>query len=206
MRSAPGGRPQILLVEDSAADVRLLREALRSAGTPCDLYVAVDGEQGLAALRDGLPGVGGRDGAGVGGPARADLVLLDLNLPRKGGLELLDDIRADPVLRLLPVIVLTTSRADRDVRGAYARGANCYIVKPVDFDQFREVVDAIERLWLRVAVLPPNGSPRAARPLVPGRAAGAPGASDEDAAGAGTNGPRAGHASCRCSERGHGRW
>ncbi|MEO8692309.1 MAG: response regulator [Acidimicrobiales bacterium] len=139
------GRIQILLVEDNAADVRLLREAMRDVKTPSDLRVASDGEQALAMLQRG---------AELPDQARADLVLLDLKLPRKGGLELLGDIRADENLRLTPVIVLTTSTSQSDVERAYGLGANCYIVKPVDFEHFRQVVAALDQFWFVCARLP----------------------------------------------------
>ena len=141
-------RIQILLVEDNAADVRLLREAMRDVKTPHDLRVAGDGEQALAMLR--------RDAA-LPEQARADLIFLDLKLPRKSGLELLRDIRADENLHLTPVIVLTTSTSQTDVERAYGLGANCYIVKPVDFEQFRQVVSAVDQLWFVCARLPTHG-------------------------------------------------
>ena len=144
-------RVQILLVEDSAADVLLMREAMREGGVPKDLHVVGDGEQALVFLRDGLPGQAS---------VPVDLVLLDLNLPRKRGLDVLAEIRADPALRRTPVIILTTSTAESDVRRAYDTGANCFMVKPVDFDRFRRVVAALDEFWFGVARLPaPDRTP-----------------------------------------------
>jgi len=139
-------RIQILLVEDNAADVRLLREAMRDAQSLNDIQVATDGEQALVTMREG-PGHASTT-------SRFDLVLLDLNLPRKGGLEVLAEIRRDPMLSLTPVIILTTSGAETDVRSAYGLGANCFVVKPVDFGNFRKVIVAIDQFWLGVARLP----------------------------------------------------
>jgi chemotaxis family two-component system response regulator Rcp1 len=136
---------RILLVEDNDADVRLTREALREGGEGVTLFSAVDGEQALAFLR--------REGA-HGGMPRPDLVLLDLNLPRRNGLEVLAEVRADPALASLPVIVLTTSAADADVTACYAAGANCYVVKPLDLDAFMALIAAIRSFWLGHARLP----------------------------------------------------
>jgi two-component system, chemotaxis family, response regulator Rcp1 len=131
----------ILLVEDNAGDVLLTREALREADVSVELTAVADGEQALAYLRDE-------------GVERPDLVLLDLNLPRKNGLEVLEEIRHDPALRTTPVIMLTTSSSARDVTASYARGVNCYVVKPLDLDDFTELVQAINGFWLEVARLP----------------------------------------------------
>jgi CheY-like chemotaxis protein len=131
----------ILLVEDNAGDVRLTREALREAEVAVDLIAVADGEQALAHLRaDGIP----------------DLILLDLNLPKKNGLEVLEEIKADPELRATPVIMLTTSSSARDIAACYARGVNCYVVKPLDLDDFTALVQAINRFWFEVARLPPH--------------------------------------------------
>jgi two-component system, chemotaxis family, response regulator Rcp1 len=131
----------ILLVEDNAGDVLLTREALREADVAVELTAVADGEQALAYLRDE-------------GVTQPDLVLLDLNLPRKNGLEVLEEIRHDPALRTTPVIMLTTSSSARDVAASYARGVNCYVVKPLDLDDFTELVQAINGFWLEVARLP----------------------------------------------------
>jgi two-component system, chemotaxis family, response regulator Rcp1 len=131
----------ILLVEDNAGDVLLTREALREAHVAVELTAVPDGEQALAYLRD----------EDVPSP---DLVLLDLNLPKKNGLEVLKEIRDDPALRTTPVIMLTTSSSSRDVAASYDRGVNCYVVKPLDLDDFTELVHAINGFWLELARLP----------------------------------------------------
>jgi CheY-like chemotaxis protein len=138
----------ILLVEDNPADVRLTREALRDAKVTNRLNVVADG---VAAL-DYLYRRGDHAGA-----TRPDLVLLDLNLPRKDGREVLEEIKSDPRLRSIPVVVLTTSRAEEDVLRSYDLHANCYITKPVDLGQFLAVVRAIDDFWLAVVRLPPTG-------------------------------------------------
>jgi two-component system, chemotaxis family, response regulator Rcp1 len=137
----------MLLVEDNAGDVRLTREALREAEVAVELVAVPDGEQALAFLR----------GEGAHAQARRpDLILLDLNLPKKNGLEVLEEIKADPELRRTPVIMLTTSSSSRDVAACYGRGVNCYVVKPLDLDDFTNLVQAINRFWFEVARLPPR--------------------------------------------------
>ena len=136
---------EILLVEDNAGDVRLTREALAEGKVANHLAVVGDGEAALAYLR--------RQGA-YAGASRPDLVLLDLNMPRKNGHEVLAELKADPDLRRLPVVVLTTSRAEADVLAAYDSHANCYIAKPVDLDQFIAVVSLIQDFWLFIVKLP----------------------------------------------------
>ena len=131
----------ILLVEDSAPDAMLIRQALIEAGVPGEVEVVTDGEQALARLR--------------GGPA-PDLMLLDLNLPRKDGREVLAEIKEDPKLRLIPVVVLTTSEAERDLVKSYDLHANAYVVKPIDLDQFTDVVRGIKDFWLTIVKLPPK--------------------------------------------------
>jgi CheY-like chemotaxis protein len=137
--------PLILLVEDNPGDVRLTQEALKQGSTPHQLEVASDGEEALDYLfqRDGYESA-----------QRPDLVLLDLNLPKCDGREVLDRVKTEPELRQIPVVVLTTSEAAEDIRHAYEHNANCYITKPVDLDDFLEVVQGIEDFWLRVARLP----------------------------------------------------
>jgi len=135
-----------LLVEDNAGDVRLTIEALRESKVRSNLHVARDGVEAMAFLR--------REG-NFAAAARPDLVLLDLNLPRKDGREVLSEIKADPALLTLPVVVLTTSTAEQDVLQSYRLQANCYISKPVDLEQFMTVVRTIEDLWLTVVTLPP---------------------------------------------------
>jgi len=138
---------RILLVEDNAGDVRLTREALREAGVAVELVAVPDGDQALAFLRN--------EGEHAGA-ARPDVILLDLNLPKKNGLEVLEEIKGDPELRRTPVIMLTTSAAAGDVTACYDRGVNCYVVKPLDLDDFTGLVQAINRFWFEVARLPPH--------------------------------------------------
>jgi two-component system, chemotaxis family, response regulator Rcp1 len=136
---------RVLLVEDNEADVRLTREALRDAGDDIRLSSVTDGELALAYLR--------RENGYQEAP-RPDLVLLDLNLPRKNGLEVLEEMRADPDLACVPVIMLTTSSAEHDVVACYSRGANCFVVKPLELDEFMDLIGAIRTFWLGVARLP----------------------------------------------------
>jgi len=141
------GKPiDILLAEDNAGDVRLTQEALKDAKVLNNLIVAADGVEALAILR-------GEDGKQ---PSRPDLILLDLNMPRMDGRELLEEIKKDNSLRRIPVVVLTTSAADRDVLQAYELNANCYITKPVDLGQFMRVIKHIEDFWLTIVKLPPK--------------------------------------------------
>lgn len=138
----PAPRPiEILLVEDNPADVRLTAEIFKQAKLRNTLHVAEDGETALAMLRD---------------PARGkpDLILLDLNLPGIDGREVLHELKSDPVLCAVPVCVLTTSRAEQDILTAYQHHTNCYIVKPVDLNQFIAVVQQIEAFWFSVVTLP----------------------------------------------------
>jgi two-component system, chemotaxis family, response regulator Rcp1 len=140
------GRPiEILLVEDNPGDVRLTIEALKEAKVRNHLSVAKDGVEALAFLR--------REGP-YAAAARPDLILLDLNLPRKDGREVLAEIKADASLRAIPVVILTTSQADQDILRSYELHANCYITKPVDLDQFITVVKSIEDFWLTIVTLP----------------------------------------------------
>jgi len=140
---------EILLVEDSPGDVRLTMEALKEAKVLNNLNVAADGIEAMAFLK--------HEGAHAKAP-RPDVILLDLNLPRKDGREVLAEIKVDPNLRRIPVVVLTTSRAEEDIFRAYDLHANCYITKPVDFKQFLDVVQSIEDFWLTVVKLPHNGN------------------------------------------------
>jgi len=137
----------ILLVEDNPGDVRLTQEALRDAKVCNRMHVVRDGVEAMEFLR--------RTGTHADAP-RPDLILLDLNLPRKDGREVLADVKADPDLRRIPVVVLTTSKAEEDILRAYNLNANCYIAKPVDFDQFVHVVRSIESFWLTIVKLPPR--------------------------------------------------
>jgi CheY-like chemotaxis protein len=133
------------MVEDNPADVRLTREAFSERDLPHALHVVRDGVEALAFLR--------REPPYADAPA-PDLVLLDLNLPRKDGREVLADIKADPRLRRTPVVVLTTSRSEADVMRSYDLHANCYITKPVDLNRFLEVIRAVEHFWLAAVTLP----------------------------------------------------
>src|SRR5438477_1220351 len=136
MNSSMTGRPiDILLVEDNPGDVRLTIEGLKEGKVRNKLHVARDGVEALAFLR--------QEGE-FADAVRPDLILLDLNLPRKDGREVLADIKADPDLKTIPVVVLTTSRADQDVLQSYQLQANCYITKPVDLEQFIGVVKSLE--------------------------------------------------------------
>ena len=142
----PAGRPvEILLVEDSPGDVRLTREALRDGKVRNNLSVVTDGVEALAFLR--------REGRYADAP-RPDVILLDLNLPKKDGREVLAEVKADERLRRIPVVVLTTSADERDVLRSYELQAACYITKPVDLDQFIAVVQSIEDFWLTIVTLP----------------------------------------------------
>lgn len=138
---------EILLVEDSPGDVRLTQEALKEAKVRNRLHVVMDGVEAMDYLK--------RRGRHADAP-RPDVILLDLNLPRKDGREVLQEIKADPDLQTIPVVVLTTSRAEEDVIKAYENHANCYITKPVDFEQFIKVVKSIEDFWFTVVKLPPE--------------------------------------------------
>ena len=136
---------EILLVEDSPSDTRLTVEAMKEGKIANHLRHVEDGEEAMAFLR--------RRGAYSDAP-RPDLILLDRNLPRKDGREVLAELKQDPRLRTIPVVVLTTSRAEQDVLRSYELHANCYITKPVDFQQFLGVVKSIEQFWLTVVTLP----------------------------------------------------
>ena len=142
------GRPiEILLVEDNPGDVRLTIEALKEGKVSNHLSVARDGVEALAFLR--------REGPHANA-ARPDLILLDLNLPRKDGREVLAEIKEDSRLRRIPVVVLTTSKAEEDILRTYDLHANCYISKPVELEQFISVVRSIDDFWLSVVRLPPK--------------------------------------------------
>ncbi|MGH7766890.1 MAG: response regulator [Candidatus Binatia bacterium] len=149
MVTAANGRPvEILLVEDNPGDVRLTKEALKEGNLLNRLSVVGDGMEALAFLR--------REGK-FAGSARPDMILLDLNLPKKSGLEVLADVKADEDLRRTPVVILTTSQAEQDILKSYDLYANCYITKPVDLGEFMNVVKSIEEFWLTVVKLPCDG-------------------------------------------------
>jgi two-component system response regulator len=138
---------EILMVEDSPSDALISREALEYAKVLNRLHVVEDGVRAIAFLR--------REGSYAQAP-RPDLILLDLNLPKKDGREVLAEVKADDQLKTIPVVVLTTSRAEEDILRAYGLHANCYITKPVDFVRFAEVVRAIEHFWFTIVSLPPG--------------------------------------------------
>ncbi len=138
---------EILLVEDNPGDVRLTQEVLKEGKLLTNLTVARDGVEAMAILR--------REQPHAVAP-RPDLILLDLNLPRMDGREVLAEIHADPVLRNIPVVVLTSSQAEEDIVRAYDLHANCYVTKPVDLDQFIRVVESIEDFWFTIVKLPPE--------------------------------------------------
>ena len=137
----------VLLIEDNPGDVRLTQEALKEAKVCNKLTVAGNGVDGLAILR--------QEGKFAGAP-RPDLILLDLNLPKKDGREVLAEVKADPDLRRIPVVILTSSKAEEDIVKAYDLNANCYVTKPVDLDEFMSVVKSIEDFWLGVVKLSPE--------------------------------------------------
>jgi CheY-like chemotaxis protein len=135
----------ILLVEDNPADARLAQEVLRGSAVLATLHVVGDGDEAMAFLRKESP---------YQGEERPDLVLLDLNLPRKDGREVLAELNADPVLRVIPVVVLTTSQAEIDIQRAYELNANAYVTKPVDLDEFITAMRSLESFWMHAASLP----------------------------------------------------
>ena len=136
---------EILLVEDNPGDVRLTQEAFKEAKILNHLSVVGDGVDAMAFLR--------REG-GYADVVRPDIVLLDLNLPRRSGRDVLEEIKGDPALRNIPIVVLTTSRAEQDVLNAYEHHANCYITKPVGLEQFVDIVRSISQFWLSIVELP----------------------------------------------------
>jgi chemotaxis family two-component system response regulator Rcp1 len=142
------GKPiEILMVEDNPGDVRLTVEAFKETKVHNNLNVVGDGTEALSFLR--------REGQYIDAP-RPDLILLDLNLPKKDGREVLEEIKADQDLKRIPVVILTTSQAEEDILKTYNLHANCYITKPVDLDQFIKVVKSIEVFWLTIVKLPPD--------------------------------------------------
>jgi Response regulators consisting of a CheY-like receiver domain and a winged-helix DNA-binding domain len=137
----------ILLVEDNPADARLIKEVFKDTKTKNRLYVVKDGVEAMAFLNQELE---------YTDIPRPDVILLDLNLPRKDGREVLKELKEDDVLKRVPIVVLTTSSAEEDIIRTYNNHANCYITKPVDFDQFLKVINSIEDFWLSVVKLPSN--------------------------------------------------
>ena len=148
MHNTLDSRPiEILLVEDNPGDVRLAVEAFRDARVRNQLHIVDDGVEAMSFLR--------REGQ-YGGVPRPDLILLDLNLPRRDGREVLADIKQDADLRRIPVVILTSSAAEQDILQAYNLHANSYITKPVHLDQFLKVIRSIEDFWLVIVKLPPR--------------------------------------------------
>ena len=147
MTETPTQPIEILLVEDNPADVELTEEALKEARIPNNLHVTRDGVQAMHFLHNAPP---------FSTKPRPDLIILDLNLPSKDGREVLDEVKRDNDLKSIPVIVMTTSEDEEDIRGVYRRHGNCYICKPVDFDQFLSAMKALEVFWLGTAQLPPR--------------------------------------------------
>ncbi len=146
MNSTAIGKPIIiLLVEDNPGDVRLVQETFKEWKVCNNLQIVRDGVEAMAYLR--------REGEYVDKP-HPDLILLDLNLPRKNGIEVLDELKHDEVLKRIPVVILTASQAEEDILRAYNLHANCYIVKSIDFDEFIRVVQAIKEFWLDIVKLP----------------------------------------------------
>jgi two-component system, chemotaxis family, response regulator Rcp1 len=135
---------RILLVEDSPSDVRLIREALKE--TPLDVQITL--------ARDGIEAMEYLHQSEVGMVNRPDIILLDLNLPRKNGREVLAEVKATPRLKQIPILIMTSSKADEDVKQAYNLNANCYIAKPGNLQEYVDVVRSIENFWFITATLP----------------------------------------------------
>ena len=140
-------RVRVLMVEDSSDDLLMLEAALEQGSAPIDLHVVTDGDAATRFLR--------REGE-FADAARPDLILLDLNLPRKDGREVLLEVKLDPDLRRIPIIVLTTSGAERDIVESYQHGANAYITKPFELDELFSAVRKFEDFWIKLARLPPE--------------------------------------------------
>ncbi len=147
MSAFNGDGIDILLVEDNPGDARLAVEALKEGETQSRMHVVQDGVEAMRFLR--------REASYVDAP-RPSIILLDLNLPRKDGREVLSEVKADPDLRRIPVVVLSTSQAEQDIMKSYDLHANCFISKPVDLDQFITVIRSIEQFWCGTAFLPPR--------------------------------------------------
>jgi CheY-like chemotaxis protein len=151
MSTKDAARPaEILLVEDSPADIVLTREIFEESRIMANLHVVEDGQSAMDFLHRA---------AGYENAITPDLILLDLNLPKKGGIEVLQEIKDDPDLRRIPVVMLTTSDDERDVLKSYNRYANSYITKPIDFEQFTQVVRALEDFWFSIVRLPSRNPP-----------------------------------------------
>jgi chemotaxis family two-component system response regulator Rcp1 len=149
MTNIRGVKPvEILLVDDSPSDVRLTKEAIKESKMFNNITVARDGVEAMAYLH--------KEGK-YSDAIRPDLILLDLNMPRKDGRETLAEIKADPDLKRIPVVILTVSKAEEDVLKAYNLYANCYVTKPMDIEQFSKIVKTIDDFWFSIVTLPPNG-------------------------------------------------
>lgn len=138
---------KILLVEDNPADARLVKEAFKYFKIENEIFVVEDGLEAMKFLKNEEE---------YDNVQKPDIILLDLNLPRKDGREVLKEIKKDNVLKLIPVVILTTSHAEEDILGTYKNNANCYITKPVDLDQFISVINSIQDFWLNKVKLPHN--------------------------------------------------
>ena len=150
MSSQTYGRAiDILMVEDNPGDVRLTQEALKDGKVLNNLHVVENGVEAMAFLR--------QEGQYADAP-RPDVILLDLNMPRMNGREVLAEIKGDEELKRIPVVILTVSKAEEDILKSYDLNANCYVTKPLNLDQFMKVVKAIEEFWLTIVTLPPNGT------------------------------------------------
>lgn len=150
MGHAEDGRPvEILLADDNEGDARLALEAMRDAKVYNRLHHVLDGVEAMAFLR--------RQGRYADVP-RPDLILLDLNMPKKDGREVLAEVKGDPDLKRIPVVILTISKEEEDILKTYNLHANCYITKPIDLDQFLKVVRGVEEFWLTIVKLPPGGA------------------------------------------------
>lgn len=148
MRTIIAAKPiEILLVEDSRGDIGLIEEVFEDAKIRNNLHIAEDGEEAILFLN--------QQGQFLDAP-RPDIILLDLNLPKKDGREVLQEVKEDDNLKNIPIVVLTTSKAEEDILKSYNLHANAYITKPVDFDQFIKVIKSIEDFWLQVVKLPPR--------------------------------------------------
>ncbi|MEI8202714.1 MAG: response regulator [Bacteroidota bacterium] len=138
---------EILMVDDNRGDIRLAMEAIKDAKVTNNIHVVYDGIEAMAFLR--------KEGIYAEMP-RPDIILLDLNMPRKDGREVLEEIKTDPELKRIPVVILTVSQAEEDIIKSYDLHANCYISKPVDLDQFVKIVKSLENFWFTIVKLPPN--------------------------------------------------
>lgn len=138
----------ILMVEDNPADIRLTQEAFKENKISVNLHIAKDGVEAMDFLKKHHP---------YAKMPTPDLIILDLNMPKKDGREVLKEIKEDPLLKTIPVVVLTISQSEEDILLTYNEHVNCYIRKPLDLDKFIEVVKAIESFWLTIVTLPPKG-------------------------------------------------